>query len=74
MISPSSFPQAIVLKAWVELTSGREMTVKKAGRLFDAGLQQNKDPFGYIGRARSVVTAADALFLLTDALFPCAAA
>jgi tetratricopeptide repeat protein 21B len=57
MKSPESNKQGAILKGWIEVTSDRDLAVKKAIRFFDAGLSDNyKDPFGFVGKQRFVIT------------------
>lgn len=44
--------QGYILKAWTDFVFERELASKKAGKLFDHGLTDNNDPFGFIGKAR----------------------
>lgn len=46
------FLQGIILKAWINVTSGQDMYAKKAGKLFDEGLKERADAFGLMGKVR----------------------
>lgn len=47
------FPlQGLLLKAWINVTSGQDMYAKKAGKLFDEGLKDKADVFGLMGKVR----------------------
>ncbi|KAL7991671.1 hypothetical protein Chor_015927 [Crotalus horridus] len=41
-----------ILKGWLDVTSGKETSMKKAGKCFDEGLQNGNDIFGLMGKAQ----------------------
>ncbi|XP_069472384.1 tetratricopeptide repeat protein 21B [Ambystoma mexicanum] len=43
--------EGMILKAWLDLTSGRETSAKKSGKYFDEGMQEGKDVFAMLGKA-----------------------
>ncbi|KAJ1188379.1 hypothetical protein NDU88_005140 [Pleurodeles waltl] len=44
--------EGMILKAWLELTSGKESSAKKAVKYFDEGMQEGKDVFAMLGKAQ----------------------
>ncbi|KAK7913141.1 hypothetical protein WMY93_013352 [Mugilogobius chulae] len=44
--------QGVILKAWIDVTSGRDAYAKKAGKYFDEGLKEKPDVFGLMGKAQ----------------------
>lgn len=44
--------QGIVLKAWIDVTSGKDAYARKAGKYFDEGLKDRADVFALIGKVR----------------------
>lgn len=47
-----SVAQGIILKAWIDLTSGKDAYAKKAGKYFDEGLKERADIFALMGKVR----------------------
>uniref|UniRef100_A0A8C5SQZ9 Tetratricopeptide repeat domain 21B n=1 Tax=Laticauda laticaudata TaxID=8630 RepID=A0A8C5SQZ9_LATLA len=41
-----------ILKGWLDVTSGKEASIKKAGKCFDEGLQNGNDIFALMGKAQ----------------------
>ncbi|KAG8124977.1 hypothetical protein E2320_020253, partial [Naja naja] len=39
-----------ILKGWLDVTSGKEASIKKAGKCFDEGLQDGNDIFALMGK------------------------
>lgn len=46
------FLQGLILKGWLDVTSGKEASIKKAIKYFDEGLQTGHDVFGLMGKVR----------------------
>eukprot|EP00064_Thunnus_orientalis_P012892 superscaffoldBa00002031_g12928 len=44
--------EGIILKAWIDVTSGKDAYAKKAGKYFDEGLKERQDAFGLMGKAQ----------------------
>lgn len=44
--------EGIILKAWIDVTSGKDMYVRKAGKYFDEGLKERADIFALMGKAQ----------------------
>uniref|UniRef100_A0A8C6WI64 Tetratricopeptide repeat protein 21B n=1 Tax=Neogobius melanostomus TaxID=47308 RepID=A0A8C6WI64_9GOBI len=44
--------EGIILKAWIDITCGKEAYAKKAGKYFDEGLKERPDIFGLMGKAQ----------------------
>ncbi|XP_068186204.1 tetratricopeptide repeat protein 21B [Antennarius striatus] len=44
--------EGIILKAWIDVTSGKDAYVKKAGKCFDEGLKERADAFALMGKAQ----------------------
>uniref|UniRef100_A0AAV2JXT5 Tetratricopeptide repeat protein 21B n=1 Tax=Knipowitschia caucasica TaxID=637954 RepID=A0AAV2JXT5_KNICA len=44
--------EGIILKAWIDVTSGKDALAKKAGKYFDEGLKEKMDIFGLMGKAQ----------------------
>lgn len=44
--------QGIILKAWIDVTSGKDAYAKKAGKYFDEGLKEKADAFALMGKVR----------------------
>lgn len=42
--------QGLILKAWLDVTSGRETHIKKAVKYFDEALQEGNDVFALLGK------------------------
>lgn len=42
--------QGIILKAWIDVTSGKDTYARKAGKYFDEGLKERTDVFGLMGK------------------------
>ncbi|XP_033124188.1 tetratricopeptide repeat protein 21B-like [Anneissia japonica] len=49
--SPSA-KEGLILKGWIDLTSGREAAVKKSGKYFDEVLKNSKELAAMLGRTR----------------------
>uniref|UniRef100_A0A8C8JG91 Tetratricopeptide repeat domain 21B n=1 Tax=Oncorhynchus tshawytscha TaxID=74940 RepID=A0A8C8JG91_ONCTS len=43
--------EGIILKGWIDLTSGKDAYAKKAGKYFDEGLKEKADVFALMGKA-----------------------
>ncbi|XP_035629240.1 tetratricopeptide repeat protein 21B [Oncorhynchus keta] len=43
--------EGIILKGWIDLTSGKDAHAKKAGKYFDEGLKEKADVFALMGKA-----------------------
>uniref|UniRef100_A0A4W5LJJ5 Tetratricopeptide repeat domain 21B n=1 Tax=Hucho hucho TaxID=62062 RepID=A0A4W5LJJ5_9TELE len=43
--------EGIILKGWIDLTSGKDAYAKKAGKYFDEGLKEKADVFTLMGKA-----------------------
>ncbi|KAL0963799.1 hypothetical protein UPYG_G00313730 [Umbra pygmaea] len=43
--------EGIILKGWIDLTSGKDSYAKKAGKYFDEGLKEKSDVFALMGKA-----------------------
>ncbi|KAG5852524.1 hypothetical protein ANANG_G00063340 [Anguilla anguilla] len=48
----NSAKEGLILKGWIELTSGKDAYAKKAGKYFDEGLKEKADIFALMGKAR----------------------
>lgn len=48
----NSAKEGLILKGWIELTSGKDAYAKKAGKYFDEGLKEKADVFALMGKAR----------------------
>ncbi|XP_057707752.1 tetratricopeptide repeat protein 21B-like isoform X2 [Corythoichthys intestinalis] len=44
--------EGIILKAWIDVTCGKDDYVRKAGKLFDEGLKDGADVFALMGKAQ----------------------
>uniref|UniRef100_A0A8C8SD14 Tetratricopeptide repeat domain 21B n=1 Tax=Pelusios castaneus TaxID=367368 RepID=A0A8C8SD14_9SAUR len=44
--------EGLILKAWLDLTSGKEAYIKKTVKYFDEGIQDGNDPFALLGKAQ----------------------
>ncbi|XP_042192463.1 tetratricopeptide repeat protein 21B [Callorhinchus milii] len=44
--------EGLILKGWIDLTSGRDAYAKKAVKYFDEGMHDGKDPFAMMGKAQ----------------------
>ncbi|XP_008299372.1 tetratricopeptide repeat protein 21B [Stegastes partitus] len=44
--------EGIILKAWIDVTSGKDAYARKAGKYFDEGLKERADVFGLMGKAK----------------------
>ncbi|XP_038145708.1 tetratricopeptide repeat protein 21B [Cyprinodon tularosa] len=44
--------EGIILKAWIDVTSGKDAYIRKAGKYFDEGLKEKADVFGLMGKAQ----------------------
>lgn len=44
--------QGIILKAWIDVTSGKDAYARKAGKYFDEGLKERADVFALMGKVR----------------------
>lgn len=44
--------KGIILKAWIDVTSGKDTYARKAGKYFDEGLKERADVFGLMGKVR----------------------
>lgn len=44
--------QGIILKAWIDVTSGKDAYARKAGKYFDEGLKEKADVFALMGKVR----------------------
>lgn len=42
--------QGIILKAWIDVTSGKDAYAKKAGKYFDEALKEKADAFALMGK------------------------
>lgn len=42
--------QGLILKAWLDLTCGKETHIKKAVKYFDEALQEGNDVFALLGK------------------------
>nr|XP_033800547.1 tetratricopeptide repeat protein 21B [Geotrypetes seraphini] len=51
-ISNGSSKEGLILKAWLDLTCGKEAYAKKAVKYFDDGIQDGKDIFAMLGKAQ----------------------
>ncbi|XP_034282528.1 tetratricopeptide repeat protein 21B isoform X4 [Pantherophis guttatus] len=51
-ISNGGSKEGWILKGWLDVTSGKEASIKKAGKCFDEGLQNENDIFGLMGKAQ----------------------
>lgn len=47
-----SVVQGIILKAWIDVTSGKDAYARKAGKYFDEGLKERADVFALMGKVR----------------------
>uniref|UniRef100_A0A6J0TFY9 Tetratricopeptide repeat protein 21B n=1 Tax=Pogona vitticeps TaxID=103695 RepID=A0A6J0TFY9_9SAUR len=48
----SGSKEGVILKGWLDVTSGKEASIKKAIKYFDEGLQSGYDVFGLMGKAQ----------------------
>uniref|UniRef100_A0A3Q3QWQ7 Tetratricopeptide repeat domain 21B n=1 Tax=Monopterus albus TaxID=43700 RepID=A0A3Q3QWQ7_MONAL len=44
--------EGIILKAWIDVTSGKDAYIRKAGKYFDEGLKERLDVFTLMGKAQ----------------------
>uniref|UniRef100_A0A8C9YUL6 Tetratricopeptide repeat domain 21B n=1 Tax=Sander lucioperca TaxID=283035 RepID=A0A8C9YUL6_SANLU len=44
--------EGIILKAWIDVTSGKDTYARKAGKYFDEGLKERADVFALMGKAQ----------------------
>uniref|UniRef100_A0A803TSB4 Tetratricopeptide repeat domain 21B n=1 Tax=Anolis carolinensis TaxID=28377 RepID=A0A803TSB4_ANOCA len=44
--------EGLILRGWIDVTSGKEASIKKAAKYFDEGLQNGNDVFGLMGKAQ----------------------
>ncbi|KAK1903312.1 Tetratricopeptide repeat protein 21B [Dissostichus eleginoides] len=44
--------EGIILKAWIDVTSGKDAYARKAGKYFDEGLKEKADVFALMGKAQ----------------------
>ncbi|XP_042302110.1 tetratricopeptide repeat protein 21B isoform X2 [Sceloporus undulatus] len=44
--------EGLILKGWLDVTSGKEASIKKSAKYFDEGLQSGNDIFGLMGKAQ----------------------
>ncbi|KAF7660541.1 hypothetical protein LDENG_00280090 [Lucifuga dentata] len=44
--------EGIILKGWIDLTSGKDAYARKAGKYFDEGLKEKADIFALMGKAQ----------------------
>ncbi|XP_017279892.1 tetratricopeptide repeat protein 21B [Kryptolebias marmoratus] len=44
--------EGMILKAWIEVTSGKDAYARKAGKYFDEGLKERADVFALMGKAQ----------------------
>ncbi|XP_061464567.1 tetratricopeptide repeat protein 21B [Rhineura floridana] len=44
--------EGLILKGWLDVTCGKEASIKKAVKYFDEGLQNGNDIFGLMGKAQ----------------------
>ena len=44
--------QGTILKAWIDVTSGKDAYARKAGKYFDEGLKEKADVFALMGKVR----------------------
>uniref|UniRef100_A0A671XG31 Tetratricopeptide repeat domain 21B n=1 Tax=Sparus aurata TaxID=8175 RepID=A0A671XG31_SPAAU len=44
--------EGIILKAWIDVTSGKDAYARKAGKYFDEGLKERPDVFALMGKAQ----------------------
>ncbi|XP_047456224.1 tetratricopeptide repeat protein 21B [Mugil cephalus] len=44
--------EGIILKAWIDVTSGKDAHARKAGKYFDEGLKERADVFALMGKAQ----------------------
>ncbi|KAK2839753.1 hypothetical protein Q5P01_013493 [Channa striata] len=44
--------EGIILKAWIDVTSGKDAYARKAGKYFDEGLKERADVFALMGKAQ----------------------
>ncbi|KAM7154070.1 tetratricopeptide repeat protein 21B isoform 5-T5 [Macrochelys suwanniensis] len=49
--------EGLILKAWLDLTCGKEAYIKKAVKYFDEGMQDGNDPFALLGKELSFLRA-----------------
>uniref|UniRef100_A0A7N8X3X2 Tetratricopeptide repeat domain 21B n=1 Tax=Mastacembelus armatus TaxID=205130 RepID=A0A7N8X3X2_9TELE len=53
MIKLSNAPrEGIILKAWIDVTSGKDAYIRKSGKYFDEGLKEKADVFSLMGKAQ----------------------
>ncbi|KAM6934319.1 tetratricopeptide repeat protein 21B [Xenentodon cancila] len=48
----SGSKEGIILKAWIDVTSGKDAYARKAGKYFDEGLKERGDVFALMGKAQ----------------------
>ncbi|XP_003447380.1 tetratricopeptide repeat protein 21B [Oreochromis niloticus] len=44
--------EGLILKAWIDVTSGKDAYARKAGKYFDEGLKERADVFAMMGKAQ----------------------
>uniref|UniRef100_A0AAX7UWV8 Tetratricopeptide repeat domain 21B n=1 Tax=Astatotilapia calliptera TaxID=8154 RepID=A0AAX7UWV8_ASTCA len=44
--------EGLILKAWIDVTSGKDVYARKAGKYFDEGLKERADVFAMMGKAQ----------------------
>ncbi|XP_061734928.1 tetratricopeptide repeat protein 21B isoform X2 [Nerophis ophidion] len=44
--------EGVILKAWIDVTCGKEAYARKAGKYFDEGLKEGPDVFALLGKAQ----------------------
>lgn len=42
----------MILKAWIDVTSGKDSFARKAGKYFDEGLKERADVFALMGKVK----------------------
>lgn len=42
--------KGIILKAWIDVTSGKDTYIRKAGKYFDEALKERADVFALMGK------------------------
>lgn len=71
--------QGTILKAWIDVTSGKDAYARKAGKYFDEGLKERADVFALMGKVRWAIqitiessssTTAENIMMLLVLLFP----
>lgn len=48
------FFQGIILKGWIDLTSGKDSYAKKSGKYFDEALKEKINIFALMGKVRAI--------------------